>query len=79
MSGAIREGRLRPEFADLYPAVEPGIWLPAQQIGQQLLLWHLVRPGLPDGDRIMGEGHFEFRGGEQRIGAEAGARTRSND
>ncbi|MFL5470791.1 MAG: hypothetical protein ACJ8AM_00400, partial [Gemmatimonadales bacterium] len=33
MQGNIREARLRPEFASLYPGVEPGVWLPATTVG----------------------------------------------
>jgi hypothetical protein len=74
----IREARLRPEFADLYPAVEPGVWLPATTVGQQLLLWHLAKAVTPQGERLMGEEHFEFRGG-LRAGVRNGARTRAGD
>jgi hypothetical protein len=74
----IREARLRPEFASLYPGVEPGVWLPATTVGQQLLLWHLATAVTPQGERLMAEEHFEFRGGR---GAENrdGARTRVSD
>jgi hypothetical protein len=74
----VREARLRPEFADLYPAVEPGVWLPATTVGQKLLLWHLAKAIAPQGERLMGEEHFEFRGGLQP-GARNGNRTRAGD
>ena len=73
MQENIREARLRPEFADLYPGVEPGVWLPATTVGQQLLLWHLATAVTPQGERLMGDEHFEFRG------AVAGAPTRNPD
>ena len=78
MEGTMREARLRPEFASLYPGVEPGVWLPATTVGQKLLLWHLATAATPQGERLMAEEHFEFRGGR---GAEDrdGARTRAND
>lgn len=79
MEGSIREARLRPEYAALYPALEPGVWLAASAIGRQLLLWHLTAAGPPDGERLMNEDHFEFRGGRRRNGADAGVRTRSDD
>ena len=78
MQQTIREARLRPEFADLYPAVEPGVWLPATTVGQQLLLWHLAKAITPQGERLMGEEHFEFRGGPQ-LGVRNGSRTRAGD
>ena len=79
MEAPIREARLRPQYAPLYPALEAGVWQPATAIGRQLLLWHLTAPSVPDGERLMSEEHFEFRGGTKRNGAEAGARTRSAD
>jgi hypothetical protein len=74
----IREARLRPEFADLYPGVEPGVWLPATTVGQQLLLWHLATAVMPQGERLMADDHFEFRGGKAR-GPSNGTRTRAGD
>jgi hypothetical protein len=78
VQGTVREARLRPEFASLYPGLEPGVWLPATTIGQKLLLWHLATAATPQGERLMAEEHFEFRGGR---GAENrnGARTRASD
>ena len=77
MQDNIREARLRPEYASLYPGVEPGIWLPATTVGQKLLLWHLATSVTPQGERLMAEEHFEFRGGR---GADRnGARTRASD
>ena len=78
MQQSIREARLRPEYADLYPAIEPGVWLPATTIGQQLLLWHLAKAQTPQGERLMAEEHFEFRGGFP-LGARNGMRTRAGD
>ena len=78
MQHHIREARLRPEFADLYPAVEPGVWIPATAVGQKLLLWHLAKAVAPQGERLMGEEHFEFRGGGQES-VRNGTRTRAGD
>ena len=64
MHGTIREARLRPEYATLYPAIQADVWMPAAAIGQQLLLWHLTAPATPPGERLMAEEHFEFRGGQ---------------
>jgi hypothetical protein len=64
-----REARLRPEFAELYPVLPPGVWLSASDIGRQLLLWHLTITGAPGDERLISEEHFEFRGGERRSGA----------
>lgn len=64
-----REARLRPEFAELYPVLRPGVWQPASDIGHQLLLWHLATARSPADERLFSEDHFEFRGGERRSGA----------
>jgi hypothetical protein len=74
----LREARLRPEFASLYPGVEPGVWLPATTVGQQLLLWHLATSVTPQGERLMAEEHFEFRGGHG-VQSRNGTRTRAGD
>jgi hypothetical protein len=79
MEGSIREARLRPQYASLYPALEAGTWQPASAIGRQLLLWHLTASIPPEGERLMSEEHFEFRGGTRRHEAQAGARTRHAD
>jgi hypothetical protein len=74
----IREARLRPEYAELYPGLEPGVWLAATTVGQQLLLWHLATAATPQGERLMADEHFEFRGGRARVPAN-GTRTRAGD
>jgi hypothetical protein len=79
MEATIREARLRPQYASLYPALEAGTWQPATAIGRQLLLWHLTASIPPEGERLMSEEHFEFRGGAARNGADANARTRHAD
>jgi hypothetical protein len=40
----MREARLRPEFAALYPGVEPGSWQDAAVLADQVLSEHLLRP-----------------------------------
>jgi hypothetical protein len=47
-------------------------------VGQQLLLWHLATAALPQGERLLTDGHFEFRGGQVR-GPSNGNRTRAGD
>ena len=64
-----REARLRPEYAELYPVLPPGVWMSASDIGHQLLIWHLATAHAPGDERLIHEEHFEFRGGERRSGA----------
>lgn len=79
INGSIREAKLRPEYASLYPAIEPGVWMRASDIGRQLLLWHLTAASVPDADRVMSEEHFEFRGGHRRDLGQGEQRTRAAD
>ena len=74
----MREARLRPEFAELYPVLEPGVWMAASDLGRQLLLWHLTAGRAPEGERLMSAEHFEFRGGTQRNGAWVNERNGRN-
>ena len=79
MQSIIREARLKPEYATLYPGIQPGVWMPASAIGQQLLLWHLTAPDMPQGERLMAQEHFDFRGGQKRVGSWINMRTRLAD
>jgi hypothetical protein len=79
VNSTIREARLKPEFASLYPGLQPGVWLSASAIGQQLLLWHLAARAMPQGERLLSEEHFEFRGGQKRVGSWVNMRTRVAD
>ena len=76
----VREGRLRPEFAPLYPGVEPGAWQDAAALAEQLLTEHLLRPspGYMLSERVLAKVHFEFRGGNSG-GRPRIARTRGTD
>ena len=61
---APREARLRREFADRYPGVEPGVWYIAATLAEHLLARFLRagEPGRSPPDRIIDPDHFEFRG-----------------
>jgi hypothetical protein len=60
----MREARLRPEFADLYPTLTPGQWEPAARVAEAVLarLLLLEVSEAPLQDRVLQEEHFEFRG-----------------
>jgi hypothetical protein len=61
----MREARLRPEFAHLYPGLTPGRWEPASRIAEAVLanlLLHEIVGDAPLSNRL-DEAHFEFRGG----------------
>jgi hypothetical protein len=61
----IRLVRLRPEYANLYPGLEPGVWETATDIMARLLAQHAIQPnpGFMLGNRILSDEHFEFQGG----------------
>jgi hypothetical protein len=60
----MREARLRPEFAHLYPGLTPGRWEPASRIAEAVLANVLLHEmgEAPLADRLLDEAHFEFRG-----------------
>ena len=76
---SVREARLRPDHADAYPELPPGVWLTAAEISARVLFVRFARQG-PEalGSRPLTEEHFEFRGGWTRETPEQ-LRTRAND
>lgn len=60
-----RQARLKPEFAHLYPGVEPDTWQAAAELADTVLGCRLLLPsgGFGLNERAMSGGHFEFRGG----------------
>jgi hypothetical protein len=60
----MREARLRPEFAHLYPTLTPGQWEPAARVAEAVLarLLLLEITDAPLQDRVLKEEHFDFRG-----------------
>jgi hypothetical protein len=73
----MREARLRPEFAPLYPGLTPGRWEPASRIAEAVLanlLLHEIGDA-PLADRTLNETHFEFRGGVEAERSNSGARA----
>ncbi len=74
----MREARLRPEFADLYPELTPGQWEPAARIAEVVIARYLMLQthGFPS-DRVLDETHFEFRGDAEP--ARADLRSRAAD
>ena len=72
-----REARLKPEFAELYPPLDPGQWLSAAVASARMLLWQTRQRGTSGlGQRTLDPLHFDFRGGSSRPGR---GRTRLED
>jgi hypothetical protein len=65
----VREARLRPEYAHLYPMLEPGAWAAAAVTAEKVAAMRLLQ--LVDTyvlhDRVLTDAHFEFRGGIPRL------------
>jgi hypothetical protein len=77
---AVREARLRPEWADLYPGIRPDVWQVAAELVPHVLRyrlrgeqrWEFTR-------RILVDEHFEFRGGRPRDSTWTGVLSRVED
>ncbi|HXE58791.1 MAG TPA: hypothetical protein VNK43_12380 [Gemmatimonadales bacterium] len=74
----MREARLRPEFAHLYPGLTPGKWEPAARIAEAVLsrLRLLELSEVPAQDRVLNEEHFEFRGSAISVEPRRGLQAR---
>ena len=77
---AVREARLRPEWAGLYPGLPIGRWIVAARLVPLVLrhrlqdqqTWEFAR-------RILVDEHFEFRGGRSRDNLWSGILSRVED
>jgi hypothetical protein len=81
INSRIRLVRLRPEFAGLYPGLDPGVWETATELAARLLAQHVVQPspGFMLSNRVLPEEHFEFQGGNPRDSSWAGVLSRRTD
>ena len=78
---SVREARLRPEYADRYPGIEPGIWFTAATLADRMEA-RLLREGkanLALTPRALDPEHFEFRGGEGMVGGRDSPGRRRED
>ena len=62
-SVSVREARLKPEYADEYPGLTPGVWIAATELAQKLIERAYVRRREGRHTRTFDPTHFEFRGG----------------
>lgn len=75
----LREARLRPEWAELYPALSAGEWESAAVLADRLMADSLLRgTGMALQGRVLSDAHFDFRGGAARGGERAGVRLQSS-
>jgi hypothetical protein len=81
INSRIRQVRLRPEFAHLYPGLDPGVWETATDLAARLLAQHVMQPspGYMLTNRMLPDEHFEFQGGAPRSASWTGLRSRLTD
>lgn len=80
MTPALRQARLRPQFARLYPGIPAGVWEVAANVAERLQRrqeWTGSQPGT--GVRPLSDEHFEFRGGTRMGPPRADRRSRWSD
>jgi hypothetical protein len=77
---AIRRARLRLEFADVYPGIAPNVWLSARAVaGTVGRANRRNQRSEGNGERVLSNAHFEFRGGRRRRQDEPAQRSRAID
>ena len=77
---SMRQARLKPQFADTYPPLQPGEWIPAAVASARMLLWQTRQPGASGlAQRTLDPGHFDFRGGPSEEPEPRTAGTRLGD
>ena len=77
---AVREARLRPEWAHLYPELEAEVWMVAAQLVPLVLRQRLQNQATWEfTHRILLDEHFDFRGGRDRDESWSGVLTRVED
>jgi hypothetical protein len=76
----VREARLKPEWADLYPGIAQDIWYVAAQLVPVVLRHRMQgRSSWEFSERILVDDHFEFRGGRPRDDTWGGILSRVED
>jgi hypothetical protein len=68
VGGKVREARLKPEYAHLYPGIEPGIWFPAAWLSARQFARLPCDGCAASIARMLDDRHFDFRGGRPRRG-----------
>jgi hypothetical protein len=77
----LREVRVKPEVASLYPALTADRWYTAAAVAGLVKGTRIVHEGatVQFVERVLDPNHFEFRGGGPRRGSWAGMHTRRLD
>ena len=63
-----REGRLKAEYRDWYPALDPEVWYPAAWLSRTVLAQlETGEPRWQPEPRVPCDAHFSFRGGDTAV------------
>ena len=73
-----REVRVRASYAELYPDLPPGVWVPARTFAELIVRRASSARSLGIHRRTLDPRHFEFRGGASDVRPK-NARTRRTD
>ena len=82
VSPEAREGWLKPEYAEFYPGLEPGVWQPVGVLLQRIAALVARDPsksGVITGERTLRDDRFEFRGASDRPEGWPGSLSRLSD
>jgi len=77
-----REARLREQFAELYPGIDPGGWIPVEtllRLVTDLIHRDQSKSGVINGPRLLRDEHFDFRGASVRPAGLPKGSTRLSD
>src|SRR5918999_3817326 len=77
-----REGRLKPDHAQLYHGLKPGVWLPVETLIRHVTdLIHRdpSKSRTITGPRLLHQDHFEYRGSSSRPEGLPPGSTRMSD
>jgi hypothetical protein len=77
-SGRERQARLKMQYAEQYPGIMAGEWMPAWLLAEKLVAL-AERQGGAAGQRVCNPSHCEFRGGGPRPPEFRELRTRAAD
>jgi hypothetical protein len=78
MTEAVREVRLRPEYAAAHPEIPADLWLSARSVAESIVRRAAAARRLAIHRRTLDPAHFEFRGGPLDA-RRPSARTRLTD
>lgn len=77
-----REARLKTEYAELYPGIVPGRWLPVEKVLRHvtdLISKDRSKSGIITGQRLLRDEHFDYRGATARPAGLPEGSTRLSD